>query len=61
VEVSAVSDYPLCAVCGRDVYLEDKHVKVEAEELPRTEFANMDSYWFHERCWRSVSKGWFQP
>lgn len=56
-----MSEYPPCAVCGRDVHLEDEHVEVEAEELPRTEFANMDSYWFHERCWRSVSKGWFQP
>jgi hypothetical protein len=56
-----MSKFPPCAVCSHDVDLEDDHVEVEAEELPRKEFANMDSYWFHPRCWRAVSEGWYTP
>jgi len=50
-----------CAICGDPVGLDDDHVRVEGEHLPRTEFANVDEYAAHPDCWRDVTADWIEP
>lgn len=50
-----------CAVCGKPVPLDEEHVRVEAEHVPRTEWANVDEYAAHADCWREASGGWNDP
>jgi hypothetical protein len=50
-----------CAVCGEPVPLDDGHVRIEGEHLPRREFANLDEYAAHPDCWADVTAGWVDP
>jgi len=51
----------LCAECGRKVFLDSDHVRVQGEHLPRTEWANVDEFAFHPDCWSELTASWNEP
>lgn len=50
-----------CALCEERVALDDDHIRIEAEHLPRTEFANVDEFAAHPECWSELTDDWMAP
>jgi hypothetical protein len=50
-----------CAVCDEPVGLDDDRVEIEAEHLPRREFANIDEFAAHPDCWDEMTATWSEP
>jgi|APHM01.1.fsa_nt_gi hypothetical protein len=48
-------------VHGEPVPLEDDHIRIEGEHLPRREFATLDEYAAHPDCWADVTAEWHAP
>lgn len=47
--------------CNDPVPLDEDHVEIEGENLPRTEFANVDEYVMHPECWIQETANWSDP
>jgi hypothetical protein len=47
--------------CDTPVALDEGHVEISGENLPRIEFANVDEYVMHEQCWTLETANWSDP
>lgn len=50
-----------CAVCRRRFELDRDHVSLEAERVRTDDRNDIDTFYFHPECWRSVSGNWMDP